>query len=298
MADPERWTAAAVAARLGIAPATLRTWHRRHGLGPDRHEHGRHRRYSAGDVARLERFCALVADGLAVEAAALAAHRPAVDPAPAPDRPAAEPAAPAAEGAVRGLVSAARRLDGPAAQRTVADHLARHGVVATWSGLCVPALHRIDMRGGPDARAGCIAAEHVLSWAVTAALAGVTAAGNGAPPAVLLACAPGERHLLPLDAMRAALAERGVGVRTLGADVPAAALARAIARLRPRLVVLWSRTAATGVPGALPPTTPPTVVLPLGPGWADPGTPTDLAAALAATARALDTPARSPIRSR
>lgn len=51
---PQRLTVAAVARRLGIAPSTLRTWDRRYGIGPGGHVPGRHRRYSADDVARLE----------------------------------------------------------------------------------------------------------------------------------------------------------------------------------------------------------------------------------------------------
>jgi MerR family transcriptional regulator, light-induced transcriptional regulator len=47
-------TVAAVARRLGVAPATLRTWDRRYGLGPSGHTTGRHRRYGPGDIARLE----------------------------------------------------------------------------------------------------------------------------------------------------------------------------------------------------------------------------------------------------
>src|SRR6202000_2006582 len=47
-------TVAAVARRLGIAPATLRTWDRRYGVGPSGHATGRHRRYAGQDVARLE----------------------------------------------------------------------------------------------------------------------------------------------------------------------------------------------------------------------------------------------------
>ena len=46
-------TVAAVARRLGIAPATLRTWDRRYGLGPTEHNAGSHRRYSPQDVIRL-----------------------------------------------------------------------------------------------------------------------------------------------------------------------------------------------------------------------------------------------------
>ena len=46
-------TVAEVAHRLGVAPATLRTWDRRYGLGPSDHEAGEHRRYTEEDLARL-----------------------------------------------------------------------------------------------------------------------------------------------------------------------------------------------------------------------------------------------------
>lgn len=52
--ESPKLTVAAVARRLGIAPATLRTWDRRYGLGPSEHASGSHRRYGPEDVARLE----------------------------------------------------------------------------------------------------------------------------------------------------------------------------------------------------------------------------------------------------
>ena len=56
---------AAVARRLGVAPATLRTWDRRYGLGPSEHSAGAHRRYSATDVERLLVMRRLTLDGVA-----------------------------------------------------------------------------------------------------------------------------------------------------------------------------------------------------------------------------------------
>jgi transposase-like protein len=53
-ADEPTLTVAAVARRLGVAPATLRTWDRRYGLGPSGHTTGRHRRYGPKDIAKLE----------------------------------------------------------------------------------------------------------------------------------------------------------------------------------------------------------------------------------------------------
>lgn len=57
-------TVAAVARRLGVAPATLRTWDRRYGLGPSEHTAGSHRRYSGVDVARLMIMRRLTLEGV------------------------------------------------------------------------------------------------------------------------------------------------------------------------------------------------------------------------------------------
>lgn len=67
-------TVAAVARRLGVAPATLRTWDRRYGLGPSEHTAGAHRRYSSADLARLVVMRRLTLEGVSpAEAAQLAA---------------------------------------------------------------------------------------------------------------------------------------------------------------------------------------------------------------------------------
>lgn len=71
-------TVAAVARRLGVAPATLRTWDRRYGLGPSAHTAGAHRRYTADDLARLSLMRRLVLEGVApAEAARTALATPA-----------------------------------------------------------------------------------------------------------------------------------------------------------------------------------------------------------------------------
>ncbi|WP_139123043.1 MerR family transcriptional regulator [Cellulosimicrobium cellulans] len=64
---------AVVARRLGVAPATLRTWDRRYGLGPSEHRAGSHRRYTDDDVARLVIMRRLTLDGVAPSDAARAA---------------------------------------------------------------------------------------------------------------------------------------------------------------------------------------------------------------------------------
>lgn len=63
-AKEEQLTVAAVARRLGVAPATLRTWDRRYGLGPSAHESGEHRRYCPEDLARLILMRRLITNGV------------------------------------------------------------------------------------------------------------------------------------------------------------------------------------------------------------------------------------------
>ncbi|WP_019852906.1 MerR family transcriptional regulator [Actinopolyspora mortivallis] len=65
---------AAVARRLGVAPATLRTWDRRYGLGPTEHSSGRHRKYGPDDIARLELMQHALLRGASPAEAARYAH--------------------------------------------------------------------------------------------------------------------------------------------------------------------------------------------------------------------------------
>src|SRR5699024_12445688 len=69
-------TVSAVAARLGVAPSTLRTWDRRYSLGPSDHTAGSHRRYSGADIARLMVMRRLTLEGVAPADAAKIARSP------------------------------------------------------------------------------------------------------------------------------------------------------------------------------------------------------------------------------
>ena len=107
-----------------------------------------------------------------------------------------------------------------------------------------PALVKVGRRN--ETGGNCIDAEHLLSVTLGAALHRVTgpvppAAGRGG----LLSCAPGQRHTLAVDALHAALTERAVPVRTLGADLPSRALRDAVRRTRPAAVALWAQTERT-----------------------------------------------------
>src|ERR1039458_2103631 len=73
MTDTVGFSVGAVARRLGVAPSTLRTWNRRYGIGARELSPGRHRRYTAEDITRLEHMQRLILRGAAPADAARAA---------------------------------------------------------------------------------------------------------------------------------------------------------------------------------------------------------------------------------
>ncbi|WP_051342192.1 MerR family transcriptional regulator [Pseudonocardia spinosispora] len=272
------WTAGAVARHLGVAASTLRSWSRRYGLEPTEHASGRHRRYGANDIARLEKMCQLIAQGVAPsEAAHWVQHQPVTTAAPVaePDRP----RSPGATRAVAGLVSAALRLDSIAISAAVAEHLRVHGVIDTWDTICLPAVTELGLRTAASGE--CIDAEHLLTWAITAALHRVSP-GEARPGgrSALLACAEDERHTLGLDALCAALTERGVLVRMLGAATPSDTLADAVRRITPAAVVVWAQTPRTARASALRALTSgsstATTIIAAGSGWAEQRLPSEV----------------------
>lgn len=276
---------AAVARRLGVAPATLRTWDRRYGLGPSDHTTGRHRKYAPLDVARLELMQrALLRGASSAEAAKYALASPVRAPL------AAVPAsltggeldggsAPtggrglklqAANRRARGVGRAALAMDSAAVQTLLADAIEADGVITTWDEVVRPVMAAIAARwehSGAGVEVSHLVEECVLA-AVVRATPVVAGPRNHRP--VLLACMPDERHNLPLYPLAAVLAQRGVGVRQLGAALPMDALASAVRRTAPAAVVLWAqlpRYADPGVVTALPRTRQQVRVFAGGPGW-------------------------------
>jgi DNA-binding transcriptional MerR regulator len=287
-------TVAAVARRLGVAPATLRTWDRRYGLGPSSHSAGAHRRYSSLDVARLDLMRRLVNAGappgeaaraaLSADVASPGSHAdldhlaatvdpdldPLLDEIDGPHGGGDVIALPTAAPSVRGLARAAMSLDSIACGQIVRDSLDRRGVVWTWDNLLIPVLVGVGRRWENTGKG--VEVEHVLSESVTAALSGVVTKLRGAvnPRPVILACADDEMHSLPLFAVSAALAERRIAARVLGARVPHDALVASIRRTGPSAVLVWAyletpRGAETLA--ELPVLRPAPVVLAAGPGW-------------------------------
>ncbi len=373
MTDTVGFSVGAVARRLGVAPSTLRTWNRRYGIGARELSPGRHRRYTAEDIVRLEHMQKLILRGAAPADAARAAitapvtlapgtvssdtagaedaraedaraeearaedaraedaraggaraagaggsgagasgrpggraavpvpggadggraaanglrtgdrgtGRRAATATPGDGLPAPRPgpghgsggrrlALPGASPAARGLARAVLALDEKWISEVILATLARDGSVRTWGELILPVLSGLGTRY--EQTGTCIEAEHLLSMAIIAAFSRRAAdlPGKVEHRAVLLASAQGEQHSLPLYALAAALAERGIDSRMLGSDLPYPALAAAVRRTGPGVVFLWSQVPGTGDPAVLPdlsPRRPGARLLLGGPGW-------------------------------
>ncbi|MEU4594826.1 MULTISPECIES: transcriptional regulator [Micromonospora] len=176
----------------------------------------------------------------------------------------------AAETARKRLTAAAEDLDDNRVAGLVLDLAAEAGVVPAWEQVCLPLLG--TLRGDSAAE---IAVEHALSEGVRVGLDVFGREPSRPLPAqgVLLAGAEHETHCLGLHALAAALRERGRGALHLGPALPWSALASAVVRVRPRVVVVWSQSPLTGrayrlvrlrrdLPGVR--------VLAAGPGWIEP----------------------------
>jgi hypothetical protein len=338
MTDTVGFSVGAVARRLGVAPSTLRTWNRRYGIGARELSPGRHRRYTAEDIIRLEHMQRLILRGAAPADAARAAIMAPVAQFPAPagtrdaeavpvpggavpggavpggaeaGREAAGPGAagraaggrdpggrdeagspgggipatrpgpghgsggqrlalPGASAAARGLARAMLALDEKQISETIRATLASDGSVRTWEELLLPVLSGVGTRF--EHTGTCVEAEHLLSMATIAAFSRYAAdrPGQLEHRAILLASAEGDQHSLPLYALAAALAERGIDSRMLGSDLPYSSLAAAVRRTGPAVVFLWSQVPATGNPVSLPdlsPRRPGARLILGGPGW-------------------------------
>jgi transposase-like protein len=236
---------AAVARRLGVAPATLRTWDRRYGIGPRGHTTGRHRRYGPEDIARLELMQQeLLRGATPAEAAsyALRTSAPVFEDVEvvAPRQPMLREVG-SSSAHVQRISRAALAMDAAATQQLIADGIARLGAMAVWTDVLGPVLAGLANRWAHSGE--CVEVEHLVHECTLAAMIGatpiVTAPRNPRP--VLLCGAPEEQHGLPLYVLRAALASAGIGTQMLGAALPADALAAAVRRTGPAAVVIWAQ---------------------------------------------------------
>lgn len=215
-----------VAREVHVSSTTIRSWERRYGWPRPFRTLGGHRRYTADDLDQLRMLRAELAKGRSVRRAIALLERS------RSQRFAA---------VVDGLVNAALALDA----RVLQHELARVADAATpevaVERALLPSLRAVGLRW---AHGSCdVASEHLLTTEVRSWLAThlARARGGGAPESVVLAAAPGELHTVGLEAFALLIARAGLGVVVLGASTPEASLARAVAAVRPRAVVVTSQ---------------------------------------------------------
>ena len=285
-------TVAAVARRLGVAPATLRTWARRYGLGPSAHTAGAHRRYSGTDLARLVVMRRLTLEGVAPGEAARIAIETEVEEDPsgtlatvtslASAPPAELPAVfgragggnvvalPDAGPAARGLARAALALDARECTRILQAAVEVEGVQGAWERLALPVLVALGKRW--EGTGTGVESEHLLTECVlTVVRSHALAQQVRTRPTVLLACAEEEQHSLPVHVLGAVLAERGADAWVLGQRMPREALSAAVRRCGPAVVLVYASMPVSDVTQlqALPRMRPAPRLLVGGRGWDD-----------------------------
>lgn len=262
----ELLTVAAVARRLGVAPATLRTWARRYGIGPTDHESGSHRRYCPEDLAKLTTMRRLIIAGMS--------------PAEAAEKALSTKSAIKMEKIVGGfsdrpdvidaLHSAANALDKNFIESTLRNDIEKHGVIRSWQEVIVPVLVMLG-KSWEETGEG-IEIEHFFSETLKRVLRERSSKIHKPinPRPVLVASVGEEMHSLAIHALTAALAERNIECHFLGARTPFAALEAMVEKFAPPAIFLWAQLVENADPNFfrnLPAVRPAPRILLGGPGW-------------------------------
>ena len=262
----ELLTVAAVARRLGVAPATLRTWDRRYGLGPSSHEAGEHRRYCAADLSKLMTMRRLISAGVMPADAAEQAKK-------SKGKVSLEKIVrefEIREDVVAGINKALQAFDIAFVEETLRTELDQHGVEEAWHEIIVPTLIAIG-ESWEETGTG-IEIEHAFTESLKKVFRersnACEAPVNGHP--VVIAAVGEEQHSLPLHALEAALCELGIKTHFLGARTPFEAIATTVSRLAPPAIFLWALLPENANPDYfknLPQVRPAPRIILGGPGW-------------------------------
>ena len=265
----ESLTVAALARRLGVAPATLRTWDRRYGIGPSEHCAGNHRRYSAGDVTRLTSMVRLIVAGVTPKDAAGKALELNLKGTQNKVEKLIQKSEDQSD-LISLLFKSAIKFDQGKIEKLIRKSISEKGVEATWIEVIAPLLNEV---GDVWVRTGAgIDIEHFLSEVVRKLLSenlGKISSPKNARP-VLLACVENELHSLALLALAAVLAEARIECIFLGARTPQSALNEVITKAAPPAIFLWaqlSENADHKYVKSMPSIRPAPRVLLGGPGW-------------------------------
>jgi DNA-binding transcriptional MerR regulator len=265
-APDELLSVSSVARRLGVAPATLRTWARRYGIGPSEHEAGSHRKYCPSDLAKLTVMRRLISAGVAPADAAeqAKAHEGEVviEEFTSLCRECDE--------TIDAIYNAADSLDSLFVETMLRNEIAENGIISAWQEVFVPVLVQVGSAWEKSGKG--VEVEHMLTEILKRVLreasSDIVVPLNTRP--VLLASVGEELHSLALHALAAALAERGIESQFLGARTPVEALSSMVSRFAPPAVFLWAQLPVNGDPKFvtdLPAVRPAPRIIIGGPGW-------------------------------
>ena len=262
----ELLTVAAVARRIGVAPATLRTWARRYGLGPSDHHEGEHRRYCPEDVAKLTMMRRLIVAGVTPADAAEQAKNFKGQVKISKFVREIE----VREDVVAAIYKALQALDSPYVVESIRHEIDTYGVESAWSDVIAPTLILIGEEWQNNQKG--IEVEHLFTEILNRAFHErvVTLKKPLNPRPVLLAAVGDEIHSLPIHALAAALCERNVETYVLGARTPLEALSAMVTKCAPPAIFLWaqlSKNAADKYWREIPAVRPAPRIVVGGPGW-------------------------------
>ena len=256
----------AVARRLGVAPATLRTWARRYGIGPNEHSAGSHRKYCPSDLAKLTVMRRLISSGVAPADAAeqAKAHEGEViiEEFTSLCRECDE--------TINAIFNASEALDSLFVETMLRNEISENGIISAWQEVFVPVLIQVGAAWEKSGKG--IEVEHMLTEILKRVLrestSEIVVPLNTRP--VLLASVGEELHSLAIHALAAALAERGIETHFLGARTPVEAISSMVSRFAPPAVFLWAQLPVNGDPKfvtGIPSVRPAPRVIIGGPGW-------------------------------
>ena len=234
-----RWRIGQLSARLGISREVLRAWEQRYGLLTPERSSGGFRLYSSADEVRVRRVLALKETGLATsEAVRVAlAENGGTRTRAAEGRERPDPSRLAVEETRNRLTSALESFDEAATQAALDQAFASVGVDQAVRAVVLPALREIGS-GWEQGRVD-IAQEHYATNLLLARLMALARGwDDGQGPRAVLACAPGELHVVGLLCLGLALRDRGWRVVFLGADTPIAAVNRTVTKVAASLVAM------------------------------------------------------------
>lgn len=259
-------TVAAVARRLGVAPATLRTWDRRYGLGPTDHQEGHHRRYRPQDVARLMVMRRLIASGVSPSDAA----EQALEHKGSATFRATEMKFVDRSELVNTIYRCAIALDNDFVAQALSKDIKKYGVIRSWHEVIVPVLTMVGQDWATTGKG--IEVEHFLTEILKTLMrekaSKISKVVN--PNPVVLAAVGEELHCLALHALAAALAEKGIESYFLGSRTPHEAICSVVTRTAPPAVFLWAqlpKNAKAKYFNELPVVRPAPRIILGGPGW-------------------------------